>query len=88
MNIDIIADDIPNYPRKVVTLKYAGEPDADSVTPNTVTDNDPTDRQRAGWKRRSGECGVESEQERSRKSRGEAPSGKARLHWRYKGARL
>jgi hypothetical protein len=29
MNIDIIADDMPKYPRKVVTLKYAGWPDAD-----------------------------------------------------------
>ncbi len=29
-------------------------------------DNEPTDRQRAGWKRRGGECGDESEQERSR----------------------
>jgi hypothetical protein len=28
MNIDIIADDIPNYHRKVVILKYAGWPEA------------------------------------------------------------
>jgi len=30
------------------------------------TDNEPTDGQREGWKRRGGECGDESEQERSR----------------------
>ena len=84
MNIDIIADDIPNYPRKVVTLKYAGKDKSMAHT----DDDDPTDGQQEGRNRWCGECGDESEQERSRKSRGEAPSGKARLRWRYRGARL
>jgi len=50
----------------VCTLKNAGWTDAGLDTSAAHTDDGPTDGQRAGRKRWCGECGDESEQERSR----------------------
>jgi hypothetical protein len=65
--------------RTVCTLEHV-----DEGTSTALNDDDgPTVGQRTGRKLNGGDCGDESEQQRSRQPGGVAPSGKARLRWLY-----